>query len=69
MLDSLADNFSGVGQILKDGVMNGSEGTRTRTGLLQALLARDLGEDSALSDKENMTVREFLLEFTSETKI
>lgn len=68
--DTLADDLDGVDEVGEDGVVDGSESTRP--GALLLLVgaavhgALRTGEDAALSDEENVTVRELLLELTGE---
>jgi hypothetical protein len=71
--DALADNLNGVDEVVKDGVVDGSEGTGTGALLLLVGAGVDgalgLGEDAALSDEEDVAVRELLLEFTGKAGI
>lgn len=68
--DTSAHNLNGVDEVGEDGVVHGSQGARART-LLLLVCARvggalGPGEDTALSDEEDVTVGEFLLEFTGQ---
>jgi len=69
--DALADDLDGVGEILEDGVVDGSEGSRTGSLLLLGVAAagRSLGagQDAARSEDQDVAVRELLLELTGET--
>lgn len=68
--DTLADNLNGVGEILKDGVVDGSEGSRTGSLLLLGVAGagRSLGagEDAARGEDQDMAVGELLLELTGQ---
>ena len=68
--DALADNLDGVDKVGEDGVVDGRQSTRTGTllGLVAAGVdgALGAGEDTALSDEEDVTVRELLLELAGE---
>ena len=68
--DALADNLDGVDKVGEDGVVDGRQSTRTGTllGLVAAGVGGALGagEDTALSDEEDVTVRELLLELAGE---
>lgn len=68
--DALADNLDGVDEVGEDGVVDGRQSTRTGTllGLVAAGVdgALGAGEDTALSDEEDVTVRELLLELAGE---
>lgn len=68
--DALADNLDGVDEVGEDGVVDGRQSTRTGTllGLVAAGVGGALGagEDTALSDEEDVTVRELLLELAGQ---
>lgn len=64
---ALASDLRGVDEVLEDRLVHGGERARVRTRLLVAVLAAGLAEDAALADKDNVTVRELLLELTGET--
>jgi len=63
--DALADNLGGEDEVMKDGVVDSSKSPGARALLGNARSARREGENAALSNKEDMAVREFLLELTS----
>lgn len=69
--DALADNLNWVDEITKDGIVDSSESSGTRTllslgsaGSVAALWAR---ENAASSEDYDVTVRELLLKLTGET--
>ncbi len=64
---ALAGDLGGVDEVLEDRLVHGGKGARVRTGLLVTVLTAGLAEDTALADKDNVTVRELLLELTGET--
>ena len=68
--DALSDNLDGVDEVGEDGVVDGRQSTRTGTllGLVAAGVGGALGagEDTALSDEEDVTVRELLLELAGQ---
>merc|ERR1719402_120112 len=69
--DTLSNDFSGVNQVLKHGVVHGGE--RAAAGALLLVLgprlARRLGLDLALSDENNMFATEFLLQFAHQAHL
>lgn len=69
--DAAADDLDGVDHVGEDGVVDGGQSAGTRALLLLVCARVDgalgAGEDAALSDEEDMTVRELLLKFTGQT--
>lgn len=65
--DALANNLAGEDKVLEDSVVNGSQSSGLRALLGGLRLAAGLGEDGALSDENNVTVRELLLELTGQS--
>ena len=69
--DTLTDNLNGESEISEDGVVDSSESTGTRTllllGVARTSRALGAGQDAARSKDEDVAVREFLLELTSQT--
>lgn len=66
---ALADDLSGVDNVLEGGVVHGSQGAGPGAHLLLAGAAGGLGHDAALGDKEDVTVGELLLELTGQTGV
>jgi len=64
--DALANDLSGEDQVVKNGVVDGSKGPGARALLGDAGPAGREGENAALSNKKDMAVREFFLEFTGQ---
>lgn len=68
--DALADDLDGVDEVTEDGVVNGGQGAGTGTllGLGGARVGGALGagKDAALSDEEDVAVRELLLELAGQ---
>lgn len=64
---ALAGDLRGVDKVLEDRLVHSGEGARVRAGLLVTVLTAGLAEDAALADKDNVAVRELLLELTGET--
>lgn len=64
---TLADNLGGVNQVLKQSIVDSSKSTRSGTRLLGVLTTSRLGEDTALSDKDDVTVRELLLQLAGQS--
>lgn len=68
---TLADDLDGVDQVAQDGIVNGSQGSRAGSLLLEgvARAGRSLGarQDTARGQDQDVTVGELLLELTSET--
>lgn len=62
---AFADDFNGIYQILKKGIVYSCEGTTPRPLLLVlgASLTSGLGQDFSLADKHNVLARELLLQF------
>lgn len=71
--ETLANNLDGVNDIGKDGVVD--SGQSTRPGALLLLVGARVdgtlraGENAAVSDEDNLAVRELLLELTGETMV
>jgi hypothetical protein len=61
---ALANDFGGVDQIPEDSIMDSGKGSAARTLLLNTRAASRKREDTSLSNEDNMTIREFLLQFT-----
>jgi hypothetical protein len=49
--------------------MDSGQGTRTRTGLLTVVATARNSQDTTLSNENDVTIRELLLEFTSKTSL
>lgn len=68
--DALADDLDGVDEVAEDGVVDGGQGARTGTllGLGGARVdgALGAGQNAALSNEEDVAVRELLLELTGQ---
>ncbi|KAL0630952.1 hypothetical protein Q9L58_010193, partial [Maublancomyces gigas] len=67
--DPLAYDLSGVDKVREDRIMDGSERARSRALLGDAAAARGEREDTALGDKQDVAVGEFLLELTRESSL
>lgn len=63
---TLADDLRWVGKVLEDRAVDGSEGSRAGTGLLDTGTTAWLAEDSALANKDDVAVGELLLELTGQ---
>jgi len=62
---ALSGDLGGVDDVLKYGILDSRQGTRARTKSLRLLRSGvGLAEDLALSDDDNMTAAELLLELT-----
>ena len=67
---ALAQNFSRVHEILKDGIVNGSQSPAARALLLcLAVVAGLLGDDAALADDNDVLTAELLLELTNQADV
>lgn len=64
---SLANDLGGIDKIIQDLLVDSSKSAGSWASLLLARVASRLGHDAALSNKENVTVRELLLELTGES--
>lgn len=66
----LSGDLSGVNQVLEDGILDSGQSSGTGEGSL-GLLTADVGfsENSALSDKQNMTAGELLLKLPYKTSL
>lgn len=71
--DALTDDLNGVDEVVEDGVVDSGQSTRARAllGLVGARVDGTLGagENPALSDEEDVAVRELLLELTGQAII
>lgn len=67
--DPLAHDLSGVNKVREDRIVDGSERARSRALLGDAAAARGEREDTALGDKQDVAVGEFLLELTRESSL
>lgn len=71
--DALTDDLNGVDEVVEDGVVDSGQSTRARAllGLVGARVDGTLGagENPALSDEEDVAVRELLLELTGQAVI
>ena len=69
--ETLANDLDGEDEVGEDGVVDGSEGARTGTLLLEGVAgaggALGAGKDAARSEDQDVAVRELLLELTGET--
>ena len=67
---ALAQNLSGVHQVLKNGIVNGSQSPAARALLLcLAVVAGLLGDNAALADDNNVLATELLLEFSDQADV
>ena len=67
---ALAQNLSGVHQVLKNGIVNGSQSPAARALLLcLAVVAGLLGDDAALADDNDVLAAELLLELTNQADV
>lgn len=69
LTESLANNFSGINEVVQDSIVNSGQSTASRTGLLVVGATSGDRQDTTLSNKDNVTVRELLLELTSESSL
>lgn len=71
--DALADDLDGVDEVAEDGVVDGGQSARTGTllGLSSARVDRALGagQDAALSNEEDVAVRELLLKLAGQAVV
>lgn len=68
--DALTSDLNGVDHVVKDGVVDGSEGARLRALLGgSAVEARSGGEDAALSDNDDLLLGKLLLELTDQLSL
>jgi hypothetical protein len=69
--ETLTNNFDGVYEVVKDGIVNGGQSSGTRSLLRErssgASRALGAGKNAAGCEDEDVTVRELLLELTGET--
>lgn len=64
----LTDNLRGIDNIVQDGLVDGSEGARTRARCLAFRVSGvRLSENGPLGDNENMASRELLFEFPNKS--
>lgn len=68
-LCALTNDFSRVNEVLEELFVDRGQGTRARTHLGDTRSASRFLKDATLSDQENVTVREFLFEFTNKTSL
>ena len=67
---SLANNFGGVADIVKDGVLDLGQGTRTRAGSGGlSITVVGLSQDSTLGNHQDMLSREFLFQFSDQSLV
>ena len=67
---ALAQNLSGVHQVLKNGIVNGSQSPAARALLLcLAVVAGLLGDNAALADDNNVLATELLLQLTNQADV
>ena len=64
---SLTNNFGGVNHIIQDGIVNSGQSARSGTGLLTVVTTTRNSQDTTLSNENDVTIRELLLEFTGKT--
>lgn len=67
--DAFAHNLSGVDEVREDRVVDGGEGARSRALLGDTAATRGKWEDTALGDKQDVAVGEFLLELAGESNL
>lgn len=71
--DTLTDDLDGVGEVVKDGVVDSSEssgaGSLLLLGVARAGRSLGSGKDASRSEDQDVAVRELLLELTSESGI
>ena len=71
--DTLADNLDGVDEVAEDGVVDGGQSARAGAllGLVGARVdgALGAGQDTALSNEEDVAVRELLLKLTGQAVV
>lgn len=69
--ETLADNLDGVDEVVKDGVVDGSQGSRTGSllllGVARASGSLGPGQNTARGEDQDMAVGELLLQLTSQT--
>ena len=67
---ALAQNLSGVHEVLKNGIVNGSQSPAARALLLSlAVVARLLSDNAALADDNNVLATELLLELANQADV
>jgi hypothetical protein len=64
---SLTNDLGGVDEVIQDLLVDSSKSAGSWASLLLAGVASRLGHDTALSNEENVAVRELLLELTGES--
>lgn len=67
--DTLSDDLSGVDEVREDSVVDSGESAGPWSLLGHTAAARRKREDTTLRDEEDVTIGEFLLEFTGESGI
>jgi hypothetical protein len=64
----LADDFTRENQVLQDLLVNGSQSARSGSLLTELGLSGLLSEHSSLGDKDDVSVRKLLFEFSGESE-
>ena len=67
VLNTLANNLRGENKVFEDSIVDSSQSSGVRTLLSRLSTTARLGEDGALSNENNVTVAELLLELTGQS--
>lgn len=67
--DSLADNLGGEHKVLQDGVVDSGQSSGLRSLLQQLRLSGGLGEDLALTQEDDVSVGELLLQLSGQSDL
>ena len=63
---ALAGDFRRENKVVEDSILNPSQCTAARSGLLSATVAAGLRENAALTHEHDVVIREFLLQLTGQ---
>jgi hypothetical protein len=69
LTESLTNDFGRENEVIQDSVVDSSQSTRSGTRLLTVVTTTGNSQDTTLSNENNVTVRELLLELTSKTSL
>jgi hypothetical protein len=69
LTESLTNDFGRENEVIQDSVVDSSQSTRSGTRLLGVVTTAGNSQDTTLSNEDNVTVRELLLELTGKTSL
>jgi hypothetical protein len=69
LTESLTNNFSRVNEIIEDSIVDSGQSTRSGTRLLTGVTTGRNSQDTTLSNKDNVRVRELLFEFAGKSSL